>query len=120
MKSHLLKEPMLHFFVLGLLLYVLLDGNRHPVAAENTIIVNDQLVSALKNNFRAQHQRQPSSVEINRLVQSYIEEEALVREAMRLGLEQDDAVVRRRLVQKMHFLFQDLITYIHIFYHCYY
>jgi hypothetical protein len=53
-------------------------------------------------------QRPPTPKELDGLIESRIREEVLYREARALGLEQDDTIVRRRMAQKMEFLFQDL------------
>ena len=108
--QHWLREPLLHFVVLGFALFWLLHDNAtHTAPASGAVIrIDDQQVAALRSQFQRLQQRQPSTGELLALIQDHIEEEALVREARRLGLDQDDEVIRRRLVQKMHFLFQDL------------
>ena len=106
----LLKEPLVQFGVLGLALFLVMskpssgerDFNAMPIRVDAT------LLSALQTEFQARQQRAPDAEELDSLVRNYIEEEALVREARKLGLDQDDIIIRRRLVQKMQFMFQDL------------
>ena len=50
----------------------------------------------------------PTPAELEGLIEAHIREEVLYREARALGLEQDDTIVRRRMAQKMEFLFEDL------------
>ena len=110
----LAREPLLHFSALGLLLYVLLEAFT-PQANNNIgrsiIIEPEALVQFLQfqnKSFNAQNAQteydllQPN--EKRRLVDDYIREEVMVREAIRLGLEKNDQIIRRRLIQKVEFI----------------
>lgn len=106
----LVREPLVQFGVLGLALFLWMS--HHPLADRDLnstpILIDEELLSALQTEFQARQQRLPDPAELDALVRNYIEEEALVRESRKLGLDQDDAIIRRRLVQKMQFMFQDL------------
>jgi hypothetical protein len=102
----ILREPLLHFFALGLVLFALfalVDDSPPPRQGEQ-IQVTDDDARRLAAGFEATWRRPPTVEEIDRLIESYIEEEVYVREALALGLDQDDAVIRQRLRQKMEFL----------------
>jgi parvulin-like peptidyl-prolyl isomerase len=108
-RAELLKEPLLHFLVIGALLFAAYtwlnrDGGGLP-APQVRLAASD--VSWLKETFALERQRQPSEAELRGLVRDFVKEELFARQAQDLGLDKDDIVVRRRLAQKMTFLLQD-------------
>lgn len=105
MLTRALREPLLHFLLLGGLLFVgfrLL--NTEPPPAPDTIIVTARDLAGLEQSFEAAWRRPPTEPERAALIDSHIRQEVLVREAQALGLHRDDAVIRQRLQQKMEFL----------------
>lgn len=107
--NRLLKEPLLHFVLLGALLFVaygLLNRSDQPEAGQ--IVVTRGKIENLRDSFSRVWQRPPTSTELNGLIQDYIREEVLAREAMVLGLDRDDTIIRRRLRQKLEFVSEDL------------
>ena len=99
------REPLLHFVVLGCLLFAAYGYlNRANRAGE--IVVSATQVGSLNEQFRGLWQRKPSPQESDALVESYIREEVLFREGLAIGLNRDDPVIRRRIAQKMMFLGQ--------------
>jgi peptidyl-prolyl cis-trans isomerase C len=102
----LLKEPLLHFFLLGGLIFVLnaLFGNSKYIPENNEILVTNSLINSRVNQFAMQMGRPASKEEVIGFIDKYIHEEVLSREAKLLGLDNDDIVIRRRLVQKMEFM----------------
>ena len=74
----------------------------------NKIIVTAAEIERLSANWSKKWNRQPTENELKGLVDSYIKEEVYYREALALGLDQDDTILRRRLMQKMEFLSNDL------------
>ena len=109
--SRFLRSPLLHFVVLGALLFGLysLYGDKRQVQSKE-IVVSAQQVELLASLWEKQWRRPPMPEELDGLVQSFIREEVLYREALAMGLDRDDTVVRRRLAQKIEFLAQDLAT----------
>jgi hypothetical protein len=102
----LLREPLLHFLLLGALLFAV-DAWRRPaerVGAGGEIVVTEARVRTLSQNFARTWQRPPTGEELDGLVESHIREEVMVREALALGLDRDDAIIRRRLQQKVEFV----------------
>jgi hypothetical protein len=100
------REPLLHFLLLGGVifgLYALLD-DRPPPAATNEIIISDDDARRLAAEFEATWRRPPTVEELGAIIDATIREEVYVREALSLGLDRDDAVIRRRLQMKMEFL----------------
>lgn len=100
-----LREPLLHFFLLGSLLFVAY-ARIHPgaAAAPRDIVVSKETQSALRAQFERLRQRPPTVEEQRDLVDSFVREEVLYREGVALGLDRDDAVVRRRVAQKVEFI----------------
>jgi hypothetical protein len=106
----LLREPLAHFLVLGALLFVLWGrvGDRAPETEQGEIIVSAGQIESLVTTFSRTFQRPPTPTEVDGLVEDYLREEVLSREAIALGLDRDDVVIRRRLRQKMEFVADDL------------
>jgi len=109
--SRLVKEPLFHFLLLGLAIYA---GYAwfNPVEAsegDQTIVVGAGERAWMRTSFEKQWKRPPTAEELDGLTREYVRETAFYREALAMGLEQDDTIVRRRLAQKLEFLVQDLI-----------
>ncbi len=103
------KEPLLVFLLLGgamFLLFQQVSNNVIPDSAE--IIVTEGRIEALSLGFAKVWQRTPSAEEMDHLIQNYIREEILYREALAMGLDRDDPIVRRRMRQKMEFISEDI------------
>ena len=101
-----LKEPVVHFFILGAVIFVwfsLSDASTEAVV-EARITVDEPDVDRLISQFQATWQRIPTLDELDTMVDRLVREEVLVREARTLGLDRGDSIVRNRLAQKMEFL----------------
>jgi peptidyl-prolyl cis-trans isomerase C len=106
-----LREPLLHFLLAGLMLFVgyrLLNPAAGEQAHRSRIEVTDDDLRQLQVAWTVQWRRPPTPEEMRRLVDSKVREEVLYREALALGLDQGDTIVKRRLAQKMEFLTEDL------------
>jgi hypothetical protein len=104
-----LKEPLVHFLLIGAALFVLYDRfGADDTRQRQRIVVDAGRVEQLATLWSKRWQRPPTPAELDGLVDAYIREEVLYREAVALGLERDDTIVRRRLAQKMEFLINDL------------
>jgi hypothetical protein len=108
--NKLIKEPLLHFMVIGALIFVVFAVvNKEEVSVDGRkIVVSAGDIERLASNWSKKWHRQPTESELKGLVDSYIKEEVYYREALALGLDQDDTILRRRLMQKMEFLSNDL------------
>jgi hypothetical protein len=111
--KRLLAEPLLHFLLLAAVLFgVEAAFRRAPAddAGAGELVVSRRRIADLADGFARLWGRAPSEQELALLVQDFVREEVLMREALRLGLDRDDAIVRRRLAQKMEFLSEDLVA----------
>ena len=109
--GRLLREPLVHFLLAGAALF----GGwaaLHPEAvardASHRIELTCDDLRQLSATWLAQGRPAPTPDELQSLVESRVREEVLYREALALGLDQGDSIVKRRLAQKMEFLFEDV------------
>lgn len=102
----LLRQPLLQFFVIGATLFALFSfvDDTPPAPDRPVIVVSPQDAQWLASQFKATWKRLPSEKELETIVEAYVREEIYVREALALGLDQGDTIVRKRLSQKMEFL----------------
>ncbi len=103
--SRLYREPLVHFLVAGALIFAWSAWRGEPVdPADRTIEVGREQQALIALDFERTMQRPPTDAELDGLVERWVREEVLYREALRLGLDKGDPVVRRRLAKKMDFL----------------
>lgn len=109
MIHRLLREPLLHFLVLGTLLFGVYQwlGGPATSATSGEIVVTEGRIRNLTETFARTWQRPPAAEELDGLVEDYIREEVLYREGVALGLDRDDTIIRRRLRQKLEFVSED-------------
>jgi hypothetical protein len=104
----ILREPLLHFLALGALLFLYYEwkgGASRP--GSNRIVITQGIVQNLVSGFTRTWQRAPTQDELKALVDEHVKEEIATREAIAMGLDRDDTVIRRRLRQKLEFLVED-------------
>lgn len=105
-----LHEPLVHFLVLGALLfgaYRYWEPAAAPASSTEIRFTLDQL-RQLGLQFQSQWKRPPTLAEMERVVEAAVQSEILYREALAMGLDKDDEIVKRRMVQKMQFLAEDV------------
>ncbi|MEA3210869.1 MAG: hypothetical protein QOE70_3926 [Chthoniobacter sp.] len=106
-----IKEPLVHFALLGALIFVVnawREGRRPAENAAAHIEVTSGTIAWLREGYSKQWHRAPDPDELRGLVNDHLREEVLYREALAMGLDRDDSIVRRRMAQKMEFLTQDI------------
>jgi PPIC-type PPIASE domain len=107
----ILREPLLHFLLLGAIIFAVYGFvTRHETYKPGEIVVTQGTIDNLITGFTRTWQRPPTQQELQGLVRDHIREEAAYREALALGLDRDDMIVRRRLQQKLEFLSDELAT----------
>jgi hypothetical protein len=103
-----MREPLLHFAVLGAALFLLYRLVAGEEQAPDEIVITARAIEGLAEGFGRVWQRPPTRSELSGLIEEQIREEVFYREAVKAGLDRDDSIVRRRLRQKMEFLAEDL------------
>ena len=105
------REPLLHFLVIGAALFLAFDLTQDPGSeATNRIVVDARQVEQLAAQFKRTWLRPPTERELAGLVESYVRDEVYYREALAMGLDQNDPQVRRRMRLKLEFILEDLTT----------
>ena len=108
----LLREPLLHFFLIGAAIYTVYAIYGAPVeeesADERRIVVDKAQVDGFVAAWQARWSRPPTEQELDGLIQRFIRESIYYREAVAMGLDQGDPVTRRRMAQKLEFLTRDI------------
>jgi hypothetical protein len=105
----ILSEPLLHFLLIGALLfcaYTYLQNDTR--STPQSFVVSAGKIEHLASLFSRTWQRPPTRVELEGLIDDYVREEIAYREGMKMGLDQDDTIIRRRIRQKLDFIADDL------------
>lgn len=107
--KRLLREPLVHFLLIGAVLFLLFgltqgSGSR----ATNRIVVSPSQVEELAAQFSRTWMRPPTKEEMAGLIANHVRDEVYYREALAMGLDQNDLIIRRRMRQKLEFLMEDL------------
>lgn len=105
-----LKEPLLHFLALGALIFIYYDFTSADAPADDAIIVSTAQQQRLIDTFTVTWKRRPTQKEFENVVKEWIREEVAYREAMAMGLDSDDTIIRRRLQQKLEVLAEDIVS----------
>ncbi|MGE5832908.1 MAG: peptidyl-prolyl cis-trans isomerase [Acidobacteriota bacterium] len=103
----LLGEPMLHFLLIGIALFSAYRWMAPGDSGGRRIVITQGVVDDLVTQHVAARGREPSSTELNHLIESYVRDEILYREGVKLGLERDDIVVKRRVRQKIEMIAEE-------------
>jgi peptidyl-prolyl cis-trans isomerase C len=106
-----LREPLLHFLLLGLALFAVysyLQRGRSGFESSRQIVVSLDELQQMDAFFESQWHRQPTAAEFQAMVEDKVREEVLYREALAMGLDKDDTIVKRRMAQKLQFLAEDV------------
>jgi len=109
--NRLLREPLIHFLVIGAVLFGLdgLTQSGRPATAPSTEIrLSLDEIAQLTLLHQSQWHRPPTPQELAQMVENKVRQEVLYREALAMGLDKDDEIVKRRMAQKMQFLAEDV------------
>jgi hypothetical protein len=103
-----IREPLVQFMGIGLALYLIFAWRGDTGPNSYHIVITQGQVDALAAGFVGVWRRPPNEQELKSLVDDFVRQEIATREAMRMGLDRDDVVIRRRLRQKVEFLTEDI------------
>jgi hypothetical protein len=106
----LFKEPLIQFLILGAAIYgaYALFAAPEDDYRDNVILVDSGRIDSMISEWERRWNRPPTRDEINGLIQQYVKEDVLYRQAVAMGLNEDDPITRRRMAQKLEFLTSDL------------
>ena len=102
-----LREPLLHFLLIGAVLFAAYDSQNKDFVENNRIVISEDQIDRLITLWEKKRQRLPAQDELQGLIEQQIREEVMYRE-LAMGLDQNDKIVRRRLAQKVEFISADL------------
>jgi peptidyl-prolyl cis-trans isomerase C len=107
-----IRQPLLHFLIAGFALFGLYGGLHRSTVSQDPqrIEITPEVVQRIAVSWLARWQRPASEQQLQGLIDEYVKEEILYREALKLGLDKDDTIIRRRLAQKMDFLAEDVAS----------
>ena len=109
MKLAVLREPLLHFLVLGAALFALFGAvSKKDAEAPAKVVISESRVATLADRFARTWRRPPTEQELQGLIEDDVRDEIFYREGRAAGLDRDDFVIRRRVRQKMEFLAEDI------------
>ncbi len=100
-----LREPLLHFIIIGGLFFLIYSAvNDFEGSSPDTIIITPERIDQIETGFKGVWNRIPTAEELDNLIEEEVRSEVYYRDALALGLDKNDAILRRRLRQKMEFL----------------
>ena len=108
-----LREPLVQFLFLGGLIYfayALFSPETEEDTSKN-IVVNKSKIEWMQGSWKKRWNRLPTQEELDGVIEQYVKEVILYNEAIKMGLDKDDGVIRRRLAQKVEFLAKDLVVF---------
>ena len=100
------KEPLLHFVLIGAVLFGFYSFINRPDSS-GRVILSSENIQSLETQFSNDWNREPSAEERLELINDYIREELAVREGLALGLDQNDPVIRQRIRQKLELMVEE-------------
>ena len=108
--TRLFTEPLVQFLIIGACIYgaFALFGTPEEDFRDTRVHVDSARINAFISEWESRWNRPPTRDEINGLIESYIKEDVLYRQAVAMGLNEDDPITRRRMAQKLEFLTSDL------------
>jgi hypothetical protein len=105
-----LREPLVHFLVIGALLFLGFHFWGGGGAGTNRIVITPGQIDSMVMRFTRIWQRPPTSNELKGLIDDYVRGEIAAREARAMGLDRDDTIIQRRLRQKLEFMAEDVLN----------
>jgi len=106
--KRILQEPLLHFVVVGFLLFIILSAN--DVTTKPQVIISEGKIKQLTAQFSKTRQRSPSTEELKALVDNQIREDLAYKHGFQMGLVENDTIIKRRVQQKLEFMLNDSIA----------
>ena len=103
-----LKEPLFHFLLMGIALFLIYGLVSNELDDEDTIVIDNFDLDNIIASWEMQWKRLPTDEELKSLIQQNIKQEIFYQEAIKMNLDHNDEIIKRRLSQKMQFLSSDI------------
>jgi PPIC-type PPIASE domain len=110
MLKQIIREPLVHFLLLGGLLFAAWSWGSPQETGNNVIVIDQARLDHLETLWKAQWKRDPAPQDVAAIIDRQLRQEVFYREALRMGLDHDDSIIRIRLAQKMEAVASDLST----------
>jgi hypothetical protein len=108
--ARLLREPVLHFLLIGIALFVAYGQLAPPPEDGARIVVSQAIVDDIAREHQARWFRPPGDEELSKLIEAHVRNEILYREGVALGLDRDDPVIKRRVRQKLEVIAEEQLA----------
>lgn len=109
--KNLVREPLIHFLLLGAVIFGAFKFISSETIEPGKILITQGRIESLEIAFSRTWRRPPTASELEGLIRDYVREEVFAREAIALGLDKDDTIIRRRLRQKLEFVSEDFAAH---------
>ena len=106
--KRILQEPLLHFAVVGSLLFFYLSSN--DVTTKPQVVISEGRINQLTAQFSKTRQRTPSAEELKALIDNQVREDLAFKHGTQMGLVENDSIIKRRVQQKLEFMLNDSIA----------
>ena len=114
MLKQVVKDPLIHFIAIGAVLFwayfSYVEQSSTAIDDDNHIVIDQQELDHLTNLWTLQWKKEPQTKDLQAIIDHYLRQEVFYREAMKLNLDHNDAIIRKRLAQKMEAVANDLST----------
>lgn len=104
----LLKEPLVHFLLIGAAFFLLFSFVGEETSSVQTIVIDESDLNEVVSKFKLQWKREPTEQELTSIINKRVEEEIFYQEALKMNLDHNDEIIKRRLSQKMQFISKDI------------
>ncbi|WP_298534882.1 peptidylprolyl isomerase [uncultured Algibacter sp.] len=108
--NKIIKDPLVHFLLLGLVLFLIYNKVNDQNFEQDKIIIDSNEVKQLVAKWDMQWKRPPTEEELTNIIIQDLRQEVFYKEALKMNLDHNDEIIKRRLSQKMQFLSNDLAT----------
>ncbi|MEI6895392.1 MAG: peptidylprolyl isomerase [Colwellia sp.] len=106
----LLKEPLLHFLLLGAVLFYLYAITANSESGDDKIAISQANITQLQYSFEKTRQRKPSEQELDALIKNFLKEQVAYQKGVEMGLLDGDTIIQKRIQQKVEFIVEDLAS----------
>lgn len=107
MVAKVFSEPLVHFTIIGIALFLLYQGVSPGARMDRVVVVSEETVALVSQRYAAVWMRPPTGGELKGLIDNHIREEILYRDGVEIGLDLNDRIIRQRVLQKLEVLSEE-------------